>query len=165
MPGHIYCRQRNSGEAEVVGGDDLFERFPPAEQPLPEVVLRRGVLLRRANVRRRRMLGGRANSGEAALVGGDNLFGRCSPAEQPLTVGRRQLRRVGCSSELALRRGGQLRGANVGRRIPFRGDIFTRLIESGTFLADDVIQYQLSIGVSWNARDNRREYWKLPIKK
>ena len=115
MPGHIYCRQRNSGEA--------------------------------------------------ALVGGDNLFGRCSPAEQPLTVGRRQLRRVGCSSELALRRGGQLRGANVGRRIPFRGDIFTRLIESGTFLADDVIQYQLSIGVSWNARDNRREYWKLPIKK
>jgi hypothetical protein len=49
-------------------------------------------------------------------------------------------------------------------RIPFRGDIFTRLIKSGTFLADDVIQYQLSIGVSWNARDNRREYWKLPIK-
>ena len=36
MPGHIYCRQRNSGEAEVIGGDDLFERFPPAEQPLPE---------------------------------------------------------------------------------------------------------------------------------
>ena len=34
MPGHIYCRQRNSGEAEVIGGDDLFERFPPAEQPL-----------------------------------------------------------------------------------------------------------------------------------
>lgn len=50
-------------------------------------------------------------------------------------------------------------------RIPFRGDIFTRLIKSGTFLADDVIEYQLSIGVSWNARDNRREYWKLPIKK
>ena len=149
----------------MVGGNHLCVSPPPAEQPLPEVVLRRGVLLRRANVRRRRMLGGRANSGEAALVGGDNLFGRCSPAEQPLTVGRRQLRRVGCSSELALRRGGQLRGANVGRRIPFRGDIFTRLIESGTFLADDVIQYQLSIGVSWNARDNRREYWKLPIKK
>ena len=116
MPGHIYCRQRNSGEAEVIGGDRLFGCFPPAEQPLPEVVLRRGVLLRRANVRRRRMLGGRANSGEAALVGGDNFFGRCSPAEQPLTVGRRQLRRAECSSELALRRGGQLRGANVRRR-------------------------------------------------
>ena len=74
MPGHIYCRQRNSGEAEVIGGDDLFERFPPAEQPLPEVVLRRGVLLRRANVRRRRMFGGRPNSGEAAVAGGDDLF-------------------------------------------------------------------------------------------
>ena len=84
MPGHIYCRQRNSGEAEVIGGDDLFERFPPAEQPLPEVVLRRGVLLRGANVRRRRMLGGRANSGEAAEVGGDRLFGCCPPVEQPL---------------------------------------------------------------------------------
>ena len=92
MPGHIYCRQRNSGEAEVIGGDDLFERFPPAEQPLPEVVLRRGVQLRGANVRRRRMLGGRANSGEAALVGGDNFFGRCPPAEQPLTGGGRQPR-------------------------------------------------------------------------
>ena len=85
MPGHIYCRQRNSGEAEVIGGDDLFERFPPAEQPLPEVVLRRGVLLRRANVRRRRMLGGRANSGEAALVGGDVLSGCFPPAENHLT--------------------------------------------------------------------------------
>lgn len=50
-------------------------------------------------------------------------------------------------------------------RVLFRGDIFTRLIKSGTFLADDVIQYQLSIGVSWNVRDSRKEYWKLPIKK
>jgi len=50
-------------------------------------------------------------------------------------------------------------------RVPFRRDIFTRLIKSGTLLADDVIEYQLSVGVRWNARDNRREYWKLPIKK
>lgn len=40
-------------------------------------------------------------------------------------------------------------------RVPLRRDIFTRLIKSGTFLADDVIEYKLSIGVSWTARDNR----------
>jgi len=50
-------------------------------------------------------------------------------------------------------------------RIPFRGDIFTRLIESGTFLADNCIEYKLSIGVSWTVRDNRKQYWKLPMKK
>jgi hypothetical protein len=49
-------------------------------------------------------------------------------------------------------------------RISFRGDIFTRLIESGTFLVDDVIEYKLSIGVSWTVRDNRKQYWKLPMK-
>ena len=92
MPGHIYCRQRNSGEAEVIGGDDLFERFPPAEQPLPEVVLRRGVQRRGANVRRRRMRCGRTNSGEAAVVGGDRLLGGSPPAEGPLPGGNRQLR-------------------------------------------------------------------------
>ena len=78
-------RHPKSGEAAVVGGNHLCVSPPPAEQPLPEVVLRRGVLLRRANVRRRRMLGGRANSGEAAEVGGDRLFGCCPPAEHPLT--------------------------------------------------------------------------------
>ena len=50
-------------------------------------------------------------------------------------------------------------------RISFRGDIFTRLIESGTFLAENVIEYQLSIGVKWLVRDNRKQYWKLPMKK
>ncbi|HKK95708.1 MAG TPA: recombinase family protein [Anaerovoracaceae bacterium] len=49
-------------------------------------------------------------------------------------------------------------------RIPFRGDIFTRLIKSGTFLIDGVIEYKLSIGVSWTVRDNRKQYWKLPMK-
>jgi hypothetical protein len=49
-------------------------------------------------------------------------------------------------------------------RVPFRRDIFTRLIKSGTFLADDVIEYKLSIGVSWTARDNRKQHWKLPMK-
>ena len=49
-------------------------------------------------------------------------------------------------------------------RLSFRGDIFTRLIESGTFLVDDVIEYKLSIGVSWTVRDNRKQYWKLPMK-
>jgi DNA invertase Pin-like site-specific DNA recombinase len=50
-------------------------------------------------------------------------------------------------------------------RAPFREDIFARLIKSGTFLTDGVIEYQLSIGVSWLVRENRREYWKLPMKK
>jgi len=34
-----------------------------------------------------------------------------------------------------------------------------------TFVPDDSIEYQLSIGVRWNARDKRRAYWKRPIKK
>ena len=49
-------------------------------------------------------------------------------------------------------------------RVPFRGDIFSRLVKSGTFQADDVIEYQLSIGVSWTLRDSRKKYWKLPMK-
>jgi site-specific DNA recombinase len=50
-------------------------------------------------------------------------------------------------------------------RAPFREDIFARLIKSGTFLTDGVIEYQLSIGVNWLARENRKQYWKLPMKK
>ena len=50
-------------------------------------------------------------------------------------------------------------------RVAFRGDIFTRLIESGTFLADDVIEYKLSIGISWTVIDNRKQHWKLSMKK
>jgi DNA invertase Pin-like site-specific DNA recombinase len=50
------------------------------------------------------------------------------------------------------------------KRVPFRGDIFTRLIKSGTFLLDDVIEYQLSIGINWITKDNRKQHWKLPMK-
>lgn len=50
------------------------------------------------------------------------------------------------------------------KRVPFRGDIFTRLIKSGTFLPDDVIEYQMSIGINWLTKDNRKQHWKLPIK-
>jgi uncharacterized protein (UPF0335 family) len=49
-------------------------------------------------------------------------------------------------------------------RVPFREDIFARLIKSGTFLTDGVIEYQLSIGVNWLVRENRKQYWKLPMK-
>jgi len=49
-------------------------------------------------------------------------------------------------------------------RVPFREDIFARLIKSGTFLIDGVIEYQLSIGVNWLVRENRKQYWKLPMK-
>lgn len=50
-------------------------------------------------------------------------------------------------------------------RVLFRGDIFSRLIKSGVFLFDGVIEYKLSIGVSWTVKDCRKQYWKLPMKK
>ncbi len=50
------------------------------------------------------------------------------------------------------------------KRIPFRPDIFTRLIKSGTFLPDDGIEYELSIGINWMTKDNRKQHWKLPMK-
>ena len=49
-------------------------------------------------------------------------------------------------------------------RILFRGDIFTRLIKLGTFQADGVIEYHLSIGINWLVRDNHKQYWRLPMK-
>ncbi|MGF7185318.1 hypothetical protein GGQ84_001404 [Desulfitispora alkaliphila] len=49
-------------------------------------------------------------------------------------------------------------------RVSFRGDVFSRLVESGTFLPDGVIEYKLSIGIKWIAKDNRKQHWKLPMK-
>ena len=92
--GTSISRHPNSGEAAVIGGNNLFGFPPPAEQPLQEESpYRRRALCQliqfpRANVRRRTLISRRPNSGEAAVVGGDDLFGCSSPAEQPLTGGK-----------------------------------------------------------------------------
>ena len=91
------CGWPNSGEAAVVGGDDLFGCFPPAERLLPEVVVssdeegahRRTAScpvsqLRGANAGRRRMRGGRLNSGEAAWSEVIDLFGCSSSGRSEL---------------------------------------------------------------------------------
>ena len=86
-------RRPKSGEAAVVGGDDLFGCSPPAEQPLTggNPYRRRGLCqlpqFRRANVRRRTLISRQSNFGEAAVVGSDDLFGGCPPARKPLTGG------------------------------------------------------------------------------
>jgi site-specific DNA recombinase len=49
-------------------------------------------------------------------------------------------------------------------RIPFRGDIFSRLVKAGMFHPDGVIEYTLSLGIKWIAKDNRELFWKLPLK-
>ena len=80
-------RVANSGEAAVVGGDDLSGCFPPAGGALPgagassdeasahrKKVLCWVVQLRGANAGRRTLRGGRLNFGEAEAVGGDDLF-------------------------------------------------------------------------------------------
>jgi hypothetical protein len=76
----------NSGEAAVVGGDDLFGGFPPARKPLtggkplPEkrVVPASSVPARECSPEDVDFPA--ANSGEAAVVGGDDLFGGFPPA-------------------------------------------------------------------------------------
>ncbi len=98
-------RGRNSGEAAVIGGNNLLLSPPPATNPLTEGnrQLRRAHCssedsprrlrqLRGANVCRRRVCGGRRNSCEAAVVGGNNLLVSPPPATNPLTEGNRQLR-------------------------------------------------------------------------
>ena len=77
MPGHIYCRQRNSGEAEVIGGDDLFERFPPAEQPLPEEIASSDEW----GAHRRWCFAGEFSSGERMFAGGGCLVVGRTPAK------------------------------------------------------------------------------------
>lgn len=49
-------------------------------------------------------------------------------------------------------------------RVPFRKDIFTRIVKAGTFHTDGVIEYTLSLGIKWIAKDNLEEFWKLPMK-
>lgn len=49
-------------------------------------------------------------------------------------------------------------------RIPFRGDIFSRIVKAGTFHLDGVIEYTLSLGIKWIAKDNWEPFWKLPVK-
>ena len=108
-------RRPKSGEAAVVGGDDLFGCSPPAEQPLTggNPYRRRGLYqlpqFRRANVRRRTSISQRPKSGEAAVVGGNHFCGSPPPAEHPLTGGNPYRRRGLCQLP-------QFRRANVRRR-------------------------------------------------
>ena len=73
-------RRPNSGEAAVVGGDDLFGSCPPAE----------GMAARRwssAPMRRelvgRQTCAGELSSGERMLAGGRRFPGGCIPAKPP----------------------------------------------------------------------------------
>ena len=92
--GTSISQRPKSGEAAVVGGNNLFGFPPPAEHPLTggNPYRRRGLCqlpqFRRANVRRRTLISRQSNFGEAAVVGGNNLFGRFPPAEHPLTGGK-----------------------------------------------------------------------------
>ena len=113
--GTSISQRPKSGEAAVVGGNNLFGFPPPAEQPLQEESpYRRRALCQliqfpRANVRRRTLISRRPNSGEAAVVGGNHLFGSPPPAEKTFT-GRNPYRR----KELCQR--SQFRRATVRRR-------------------------------------------------
>ena len=49
-------------------------------------------------------------------------------------------------------------------RVPFRKDIFTRLVKAGTFHQEGIIEYTLSLGINWIAKDNLEQSWKLPMR-
>jgi hypothetical protein len=91
--GECVVRWLFSGEAAVVGGDDLFGSSSPARGLSPEMGVssdeagahRRTDCANKLNVGERMLAGGgsvvgRLNSGEAAVVGGDDFFWWCSPA-------------------------------------------------------------------------------------
>ena len=87
----MHCGRPNSGEAEVVGGNDFLDDFLRQGSPFPEEnPCRRRELcqlsqFQRATVRRRKLFCERLSSGEATVVGGNNLFGFSPPAGKPLT--------------------------------------------------------------------------------
>ncbi len=49
-------------------------------------------------------------------------------------------------------------------RVPFRKDIFTRLVKAGTFHPEGIIEYTLSLGINWITKDNLEQSWKLPMR-
>ncbi|MPM72139.1 hypothetical protein SDC9_119112 [bioreactor metagenome] len=102
----LCCGRPNSGESAVVGGNNLFECFPPAEQPLaggnalPEKGLVSAISVPESNCSPEDIDIPEPNSGESAVVGGNNLFGSSPPTEQPLTGGN-PYRRRGYASYLS----------------------------------------------------------------
>ena len=67
----------NSGEAAVIGGDDLFGYLPPAGSPLPKKVASSD----KEGARRRWCGAGEFNSGERMLAGGGCVAGIRTPAK------------------------------------------------------------------------------------
>jgi len=49
----------------------------------------------------------------------------------------------------------------VKESIPFRGDIYKRVVERGSVYDDGSIDYELVFGVVWKSMDNRCRAWKL----
>lgn len=49
-------------------------------------------------------------------------------------------------------------------RVPFRKDIFTRLVKAGTFHPEGINEYTLSLGINWITKDNLEQSWKLPMR-
>lgn len=49
-------------------------------------------------------------------------------------------------------------------RVPFRKDIFVRLVKAGTFHQEGIIEYTLSLGIKWITKDNLEQSWKLPMR-
>ena len=49
-------------------------------------------------------------------------------------------------------------------RIPFRADIFSRIVENGVIHPDGKIDYNLKLGITWTAKGNEKRVWKLPMK-
>ncbi len=94
----MHCGRPNSGEAEVVGGNDFLDDFLRQGSPFPEEnPCRRRELcqlsqFRRETVRRRTSIYRQPNSGEAEVVGGDSFFwmsssGREAPSRRRTLAG------------------------------------------------------------------------------
>lgn len=49
-------------------------------------------------------------------------------------------------------------------RIPFRADIFSRIVENGVVHPDGKIDYNLKLGISWTAKGNEKRVRRLPMK-
>ena len=125
----LHCGRLYSGEAAVVGGNNLFGSFPPAGGWLPggtvssdgtsshrKTALRPVAQLWGTNVGRRRMYCGQLCSGEATVVGNDCLLGSSPPAKGILPGGTVSSDGASSHRKTALLQVSQLRGTNVGRR-------------------------------------------------
>ena len=75
--GECVVGRPNSGEAALVGGDDLFGCFPPADSPLQEEIASSD----EAGARRRWCGAGKFTSGERMLAGGECVVGGRTPAK------------------------------------------------------------------------------------